>query len=673
MPGPWIVPVLFGAGAPPPPGVPPPGVPDAPLLTRVTPRLERSTDPLSVVSPTYEDITSDLRTITWGAGVDNELDSPRAGFMNCRLKNTLRRHEPDHNPDLDTEQRYRLTLIGDDGSVTQEGVWFSSDYALEYPAGTDYSEVVVTCTDGQGLNAIDELPRMDPPDASSYEEVVNFDEPSFYYRLGEQAGTKMVSHLRSKRWRKKHPHGKKRFRTIETREELGGISGPAGTYKGTPTLAVDGLIIGDGNEAVRFNGTNEYARVPLEEDDLIDSNKLTVECWFNTETFGPLVAGPVSGTISDNVWLLQANSAPSFNLEFTSGASLFVSAPGGTVSAGNTYHLAGTWDGHTARIYVNGELLDEGTAGGTLRPGSADDFLYIAKSVGGFYGGVIDEVAVYERALSPERILAHYQAGAERGLGEQGTGERIRALADNPLWSVAAVDDGKFRVQPIFFFGQSPQEEIDETAVCERPFSLYFYDGQGNPQWRGWDWQANAPYNTPQAVIGDVPGQVPYRDISLVFDNQRWNDITGSKEGGDQQNVTDESTMPPRRSRTEEAGLLVTENSDVREIIGAILARFNRATLRPESVSLIGSSTQALTQMLTREIGDRLKVVRLGEDGAPIERITHIIGKTKSLDVSTGVLLTCEWNLARGFDATSNYWHAGTGGYSELGTTTVLA
>jgi hypothetical protein len=73
-------------------------------------------------------------------------------------------------------------------------------------------------------------------------------------------------------------------------------------------------------------------------------------------------------------------------------------------------HVVGTFDGSVVRIYVDGR--PEGRASTQLRakPGP------VPVEIGSFYGGerwngTIDEVALYDRPLSPDAIRRHHQIG----------------------------------------------------------------------------------------------------------------------------------------------------------------------------------------------------------------------------------------------------------------------
>jgi hypothetical protein len=82
---------------------------------------------------------------------------------------------------------------------------------------------------------------------------------------------------------------------------------------------------------------------------------------------------------------------------------------------GRWVHIAGTFDGTTMRIYVDGE--EHGTMN---RPGPIKgndfhlclgDFEYKHAS---YFHGLIDEVKLYNRALSPDEVRAHYRKFADR-------------------------------------------------------------------------------------------------------------------------------------------------------------------------------------------------------------------------------------------------------------------
>lgn len=81
-----------------------------------------------------------------------------------------------------------------------------------------------------------------------------------------------------------------------------------------------------------------------------------------------------------------------------------------SVVAGAWTHVACTWDGATIRSYVNG--VQEGTAAvaAALAPGALDMFIGARDDAQQFYDGRLDEVRLYNRALTQQDIVAtmHY-------------------------------------------------------------------------------------------------------------------------------------------------------------------------------------------------------------------------------------------------------------------------
>ena len=97
---------------------------------------------------------------------------------------------------------------------------------------------------------------------------------------------------------------------------------------------------------------------------------------------------------------------------FTIGNSAgFHQANGPKIRTGQWYHVVGVCDGENASFYVDGELKGSVSAG--LPAPSPCNFkigvyaLYNAMQ----FNGVIDEVTVYNRALSEEEIGTRYESG----------------------------------------------------------------------------------------------------------------------------------------------------------------------------------------------------------------------------------------------------------------------
>ena len=142
--------------------------------------------------------------------------------------------------------------------------------------------------------------------------------------------------------------------------------------------------------------------------------------------------------ITVDLWAFRSGSAPvqhimgkrndcgfsgfdiNYQMGFASPGGLFFGAHQGSVSTGTDLplhtwtHLAATFDGTTFRFYVNGQLSGTGT--GTLgltfpvplRIGTSGT----CHNFGQGFEGLIDELEIFDRALSAFEIQAMFNAGA---------------------------------------------------------------------------------------------------------------------------------------------------------------------------------------------------------------------------------------------------------------------
>jgi hypothetical protein len=106
----------------------------------------------------------------------------------------------------------------------------------------------------------------------------------------------------------------------------------------------------------------------------------------------------------------------------TSGTQAIAGRSTGVVALNTRTHVVATYDGSVIRIYLDGMLDSETSAGGNAGdlstkppPSSGTDLgignqsIYVPPRDRPF-NGVIDEVALFDRALLAERILIHYQS-----------------------------------------------------------------------------------------------------------------------------------------------------------------------------------------------------------------------------------------------------------------------
>lgn len=641
--------------------------------------LEYTPDPVSDASPTYVTVPNDeWRAIEYWEGAEQEGGGFDQGGATIRLVNKARKWEPLYSTNvIDTHQRFRLTLNG-----TVEGEWFITGMEIEYPGGTEYSEVVVTCADGSEVLALDNLPSLDPPEAENFVDVICHFDPWGHWPLDDPAGTKMVVRTRTfhKGKGNKRRKVRRKQRVEVTMSEVVGVAGSSGTYKNTPLLGQPGPILGDPGTAVEFRAAEqESATVPADADDFRGTRELTVMCWANFSSVAaanPLIVGPRNTASAAEIFWLSTSTGPAdfaFSILPTGGVAA-IARSAHAPSTGVWYFVAGTWDGSTVRIYLDG--VEDGSASAASMLNGNDGVVTIGAFPGVIWANAtIGHAAIIEKALSADELMMIYEAGTERGFAQQTAGERIAALVDSPLWSEAAVQTTGREVMPRMMHGQPRLEEIEETMAAEGPDVLFCFE-QGAPKYLGHEWRASSSvYNTVQATFGQPEyGELGVDSLSPVYDHETFNVAQVSTEGGHLQEYEDTTASAKRGRRVldDYVGVMLTDDVEAESLAHALVAKYKDPARTVEEITVSGFDDARLAKLLSLKVGHLIRVNWSGETGARNGQTANIIRRAKSLDARERIL-RCTYRLSRGFDATDTAWRAGIVGYSEAGVSTVAA
>ncbi len=175
-------------------------------------------------------------------------------------------------------------------------------------------------------------------------------------------------------------------------------------------------------QAFSFNGSYQCVQVPHAAS-LVASN-YSIEAWVKplAQVSDPIDQDLIFGQSFGHCQLVARTGSSGVRLAFSFGTShtSFYEATGTSeIPIGRFSHLAGTWDGTTLRLYINGVLnaqssshaapVDSGCPfylGGFYSP-AADSCGYVNQ----FFNGLIDEASYYNRALSGAEIQSIYNAG----------------------------------------------------------------------------------------------------------------------------------------------------------------------------------------------------------------------------------------------------------------------
>jgi len=167
--------------------------------------------------------------------------------------------------------------------------------------------------------------------------------------------------------------------------------------------------------ALDFSGGNDYIRVENNDTLNYTGSALSITAWVKlppggfSNDFAVVCKGP--GVSSDERYMLGVKNNENINFRTTTDQNGYVaiSGPAAGVPVDQWVHIAGTYDGTTMRMYVNGVIPTGGTASQNGNISSNTDFLSLGKRCNTdnrYWVGQFDEVRIYNFALSTAAVQA---------------------------------------------------------------------------------------------------------------------------------------------------------------------------------------------------------------------------------------------------------------------------
>jgi hypothetical protein len=175
-------------------------------------------------------------------------------------------------------------------------------------------------------------------------------------------------------------------------------NGLNGTIVGNPEF-VEGIA----GMGLLFDGVNDY--VDLGNNGVFDiTEQITLSAWVNTNDSGNAQHNPYVGK-GDHAYAIKHSSGNQIEFFIYDGDWFAADVRVDDSFNGDWHHVAGTYDGMELKVYVDGGLGVTKAHEGSIEIQSHN--LNIARNseeVDRYYGGVIDEVGIYNRALSEPEI-----------------------------------------------------------------------------------------------------------------------------------------------------------------------------------------------------------------------------------------------------------------------------
>ncbi|MBW2984264.1 hypothetical protein KY361_04065, partial [Candidatus Woesearchaeota archaeon] len=138
---------------------------------------------------------------------------------------------------------------------------------------------------------------------------------------------------------------------------------------------------------------------------------MTVMVWFKPKDWGvkqyPGFIGrqnwPTQG------WLLFINQYNYLNFRVHDGSAVYTAQVQMNLNNGTWYHATGRFNGSHVNLYLDGELIKSTAFSGTI-----EDYEIGSINIGNGFNGSLDELRVYQRALTQQEIIDDMQSGLIR-------------------------------------------------------------------------------------------------------------------------------------------------------------------------------------------------------------------------------------------------------------------
>src|SRR3989339_1099794 len=179
-------------------------------------------------------------------------------------------------------------------------------------------------------------------------------------------------------------------------------------------------VDGKSGKAVKFDGVNDNISVPNSASLNMGTQDFTITAWANFDELttarhgiiAKITGDPTNGPAMGYGYMIHVHNNKYLRFSVTGGVNIYRFAQYALTGANVTgwHFVTGTWNAatNTAKLYLDGlEVASNSYASGTV--GNIDNTNNLV--IGSTYKGILDEVYIWNRALSANEVLAEYNPG----------------------------------------------------------------------------------------------------------------------------------------------------------------------------------------------------------------------------------------------------------------------
>ena len=178
---------------------------------------------------------------------------------------------------------------------------------------------------------------------------------------------------------------------------------------------------GKRNASLNFDGTDDYVSISASSLGLVGTGNFSVSSWVNANTLGAgfnrRILAYSQDTDNGYTLLHDLDIGGRFAIEVKKSGNIYTAgATSPITSTGTWYHLVGVFNGsaNTADLYVNGVRYTGGTTLGLSIPTTTNTLYIGTRDTTAHWNGQIDDVRIYNYALTATQVKQVMNEGAVR-------------------------------------------------------------------------------------------------------------------------------------------------------------------------------------------------------------------------------------------------------------------
>ena len=170
-------------------------------------------------------------------------------------------------------------------------------------------------------------------------------------------------------------------------------------------------VSGKFGNALNFDGVNNY--VDCGNDSSLDITQGTWEAWIKFDALPSVAGHPMNPLAKANqYWIhgsrndMDSGTTDAIVVKIRVGGTRYCANTSSSfITVGEWYHVAGTYDGETLKLYVNGTLVDSNAVpSGNIDTGTQIMAVGTWSTLVDYFQGTIDEVRIWGEALTANQI-----------------------------------------------------------------------------------------------------------------------------------------------------------------------------------------------------------------------------------------------------------------------------